>query len=94
MAMPIGAIDGSLAVICGHKLKHNHNELRDELNAKNYEDLETLKADMETEKMIEYLKHHIPIIIKYEDCGWCNANIYFENGTLIVKPDYNMPFDD
>lgn len=49
---------------------------------------------MKTEEMIEYLKHHIPIIIKYKDGGWCNANIYFEDGTLIVKPDFYMPFDD
>ena len=48
---------------------------------------------MNIEKIVEYLKHHIPIIIK-DDKGWCNADIYFENGTLIVKPDYNIPFDD
>ena len=49
---------------------------------------------MSAKEMIEYIKHHLPIIIQYEDGSWCNANIYFENGTLIVKPDYNMPFDD
>ena len=48
---------------------------------------------MSAKEMIEYIKHHIPIIIK-DGKGWCNANIYFENGTLIVKPDYNMPFDN
>ena len=26
--------------------------------------------------------------------GWCNAKIKFENGTLVVVPDYNMPFDN
>ena len=49
---------------------------------------------MDKEEIVEYLKHHIPIIIKYEDGSWCNANISLENGTLIVKPNYNMPFDD
>lgn len=49
---------------------------------------------MKVEEIVEYLKHHIPIIIKYEDGGWCNAKIKFENGTLVVVPDYNMPFDN
>lgn len=48
---------------------------------------------MEVGEIVEYLKHHIPIIIKYEDGGWCNANIYFENGTLVVKPNYDLIFD-
>ena len=48
---------------------------------------------MKVDEMIEYLKHHIPIIIK-DDKGWCNAKIKFENGTLVVVPDYNMPFDN
>jgi hypothetical protein len=52
------------------------------------------KNNMNKEEIVEYLKHHIPIIIKYENGGWCNANISLENGTLIVKPNYNMPFDD
>lgn len=57
MAMPIGAIAGSLAATCGH---HNHNELRDELNAKYYEDLEKLK---EKRKLIlDYLKKHLKLI--------------------------------
>ena len=46
------------------------------------------------DEIIEYIKHHIPIIIKYEDESWCNANIYLEKGTLIIRPDYSMPFDD
>ena len=49
---------------------------------------------MKVEEIVEYLKHHIPIVIKYEDGGWCNANIKLENGTLVVIPDYNMPFDN
>ena len=57
MAMPIGAIAGSLAATCGH---HNHNELRDELNAKYYEYLEKLK---EKRKLIlDYLKKHLKLI--------------------------------
>ena len=48
---------------------------------------------MNIEEIVEYLKHHIPIIIK-DDKGWSNANISLENGTLVVKPDFNMPFDD
>lgn len=48
---------------------------------------------MNVEEIVEYLKHHIPIIIK-DGKGWCNANISLENGTLVVKPDYKMPFDD
>jgi len=44
------------------------------------------------EEIVEYLKHHIPIIIK-DDKGWCNANIFLENGTLVVKPDYDLIFD-
>lgn len=63
MAMPIGAIAGSLAATCGH---HNHNELRDELNAKYYEDLEKLK---EKRKLIlDYLKKTFKadkVIIRY-----------------------------
>lgn len=49
---------------------------------------------MNIEKIIEYIKHHIPIIIQNENGSWCNANISLKNGTLVVKPDYNMPFDD
>ena len=49
---------------------------------------------MKNKEIVEYIKHHIPIIIKYEDGSWCNADIKLENGTLIVKPNYNMPFDD
>lgn len=48
---------------------------------------------MTIEKMIEFIKHHIPIIIK-DGKGWCNANIELADGILVVKPDYNMPFDD
>lgn len=48
----------------------------------------------EIEEIVEYIKHHIPIIIKFEDGSWCNANVYLENGTLVVKPSYEMPFDD
>lgn len=48
---------------------------------------------MNIEEIVEYIKHHIPIIIQ-DDKGWCNANISLENGTLVVKSDYNMPFDD
>lgn len=50
MAMPIGAIAGSLAAVCGH----NHNELRDELNTKYYEDLEKLKE--KSSLILDYLK--------------------------------------
>ena len=49
---------------------------------------------MKVEEIVEYLKHHISIIIKNEDGGWCNANIKLENGTLIVIPDYNILFDN
>ena len=49
---------------------------------------------MDIEKIIEYIKHHIPIIIKYEDGSWCNTNISLENDILVVKPDNNVPFDD
>ena len=48
---------------------------------------------MSVKEMIEYIKHHIAIIIQ-DDKGWCNANISLENGTLVVRPNYNMPFDD
>ena len=48
---------------------------------------------MSIEEIVEHLKHHIPIIIKYKDGGWCNANIYFENGALVVKPNYDLTFD-
>lgn len=48
---------------------------------------------MNIKEIVEYLKHHIPIIIKYEDGGWCNADIYLENGTLVVKPNYDLIFD-
>lgn len=51
MAMPIGAIAGSLASVCGH---HNHNELKDEFNAKYYEDLEKLKEKRNL--ILDYLK--------------------------------------
>ena len=47
---------------------------------------------MNIEEMIEYLKHHIPIIIQDEK-GWCNADIKIENGILIIKPNYNLLFD-
>ena len=49
---------------------------------------------MNVEEIVEYLKHHIPIIIQYDNKGWSNATISLENGTLVVKPDYSMPFDD
>ena len=48
---------------------------------------------MNIEEIVEYLKHHIPIIIK-DDKGWCNADIKLENGTLIVMPNYNILFED
>lgn len=48
---------------------------------------------MNIEEIIEYLKHHIPIIIQYDDKVWCNADIYFDNGTLVVKPNYDLLFD-
>jgi hypothetical protein len=44
------------------------------------------------EEIVEYLKHHIPIIIK-DNNGWCNADIYLENETLVVKPNYDLIFD-
>lgn len=44
------------------------------------------------EEIVEYIKHHIPIIIK-DDKGWCNADIYLENGILIVQPNFNLLFD-
>ena len=72
MAMPIGAIAGSLAATCGH---HNHNELRDELNAKYYEDLEKLK---EKRKLIlDYLKKTFKAdkVTIYEDSDF-NGTIY------------------
>lgn len=50
--------------------------------------------EAEIKQMIDYLKHHIPIIIKCESGGWVNAHIFFENGTLIVKPDYNILFEN
>lgn len=45
-------------------------------------------------ELIEYIKHHLPIIIQFDDKGWCNANIKYENGKLIVMPDNNILFDD
>lgn len=48
---------------------------------------------MKLEEIVEYLKHHIVVIIK-DGKGWCNANISLENGTLVVRPDYNLPFDN
>lgn len=49
---------------------------------------------MNKEEIIEYIKHHIPIIIQYDDGSWCNANIKFENDILIIIPDYKVLFDD
>ena len=49
---------------------------------------------MSAKEMVEYIKHHLPIIIKYENDSWCNANISLENGTVIIKPDYDTPFDN
>lgn len=49
---------------------------------------------MTNEEMIEYIKHHLPIVIKYEDGSWVNADIEFQNGTIIITPNYNNPFDD
>lgn len=49
---------------------------------------------MNIEEMVEYIKHHIPIIIQYENGGWSNAKIKIENGTLVVVPDYDVLFDD
>ena len=51
MTMPIGAIVGSIAATCGH---HNHNEARDEYNAKYYEDLEELNKKRDL--ILDYLK--------------------------------------
>ena len=49
---------------------------------------------MNKREIIEYIKHHIPIIIQFEDGSWCNANINLdENGTIIVKPDYKLIFN-
>lgn len=49
---------------------------------------------MTTEEIIEYIKHHLPIIIEYEDKSWTNADIKFKNGVIVVTPDYNNLFDD
>ena len=43
--------------------------------------------------LVDYLKHHIPIIIE-DEFGWCNADISLENNKLIVRPNYNIPFED
>ena len=81
MAMPIGAIAGSLAAICGH---HNHNELRDEINAKYYEDLEKLK---EKRKLIlDYLKKTFKAdkVIIDEDSDFNNTIYNLRFGYIII----------
>ena len=55
---------------------------------------EEIRANIE--KIVEYIKHHIPIVIN-DDKGWCNADICLEKGTIdtiVVKPNYNILFDD
>lgn len=49
---------------------------------------------MSKEELIDFFNHHFPIIIKYEDGSWCNANIKFENNTVIVIPNSNVLFED
>ena len=49
---------------------------------------------MSEEEIVEHIKHHIPIIIKFDDDSWCNANVYLENGVLVVKPYYEVLFED
>ena len=72
MAMPIGAIAGSLAATCGH---HNHNELRDELSAKYYEDLEKLKEKRNL--ILDYLKKTFKAdIVAIDEESDFNSTIY------------------
>lgn len=72
MAMPIGAIVGSLAATCGH---HNHNELRDELSAKYYEDLEKLKEKRNL--ILDYLKKTFKAdIVEIDEESDFNSTIY------------------
>ena len=49
---------------------------------------------MNEEEIIEYIKQHLAIIIKYEDGIWCNANISLIDGVVVVTPDYDIPFDN
>ena len=89
MAMPIGAIAGSLAATCGH---HNYNELRDELNAKYYEDLEKLK---EKRKLIlDYLKKTFKAdkVIIDEDSDFNNTiyNLRFGYMRIGIRLENNM----
>ena len=46
------------------------------------------------EFIVEYLKHHMVKIIKYEDGRWCNCDVKLENDTLVIIPDYKRLFDD
>lgn len=52
-----------------------------------------IKDNIDLKDLVDYLKHHIAIIIE-DDKGWCNADISFENNKLIVRPNYNIPFED
>ena len=78
MAMPIGAIVGSLAATCGH---HNHNELRDEFSAKYYsakyyEDLEKLKEKRNL--ILGYLKKTFKAdIVTIDEESDFNSTIYY-----------------
>jgi len=45
-------------------------------------------------EIVEYLQHHIPKIIKYEDGGWCNCDVKLENDILVIIPDYKTPFNN
>ena len=53
-----------------------------------------LLLEIKIKEVAEYLKHHVPIIIKYENGTWSNAKINLEGDIVVVTPDYKMPFDD
>ena len=61
-------------------------------------DIANIRADLlleiKTKEVVEYLQHHIPKIIKYEDGSWCNCDVKLENDTLVIIPDYKRLFDD
>lgn len=85
MAMPIGAIAGSLAAIYGH----SHNEVRDELNTSYYEDLEKLKE--KGNAILEYLKKAFKtnkvIIVDNYDLGSTVYHLSFDIVDIGIQID-------
>ena len=47
-----------------------------------------IKNELDIQRILSDYYSYIKTIIRN------NANISLENGTLVVKPDYKMPFDD